>query len=280
MYMSAGITDTPYTISFCLSVTPNTSPPPVSFTDGSVNAGSSTTLHSAAGAGFVSGDVGRTVIDTAGNIPEATTISSVISSTQVTVNNSMTPFAAGTDTVTITPIVEAAATPTYNAGGTSDAFLGDTGFYIGIPGDAALYTSVQGAKATVSLTNISLTDGNNNPASNWELVTGDAETTDKGEEIQWTSNVDLNLLPDDGVGATQQGNIGDSCNYAGVTSGPSNNWPNTWLTGVGTTTVDCQASATTPKDGTVMLQAQAPKSLSIYLNGTGLQAAFVGVLLP
>ena len=51
-------------------------------------------------------------------------------------------------------------------------------------------------------------------------------------------------------------------------------------TGLGTASVECQASVSNVKTGTVMLSAPAPSSLTANLVGTGLEAIFMGILLP
>ena len=58
-------------------------------------------------------------------------------------------------TTTGGPIV-AAAIPTYTNGGSS-AFLGNNGFYTGIPGNPALYQNQEGTNSTVTITNIKVT---------------------------------------------------------------------------------------------------------------------------
>ena len=147
--------------------------------------------------------------------------------------------------------------------------MGNNGFYTGIPGDPALYQDpnsgtgyTQGATSYVYITNIKLLDQNGHPASNWELVTGDAETTDAGESMTWTSNQNLTLLPNSLTSL-----YGNSC----LNNGP---------TGVGTMSVTCSSSVTSDKTGTVMLEASAPTSLTVTLKGSGLEAMFLGVLLP
>jgi type II secretory pathway pseudopilin PulG len=159
--------------------------------------------------------------------------------------------------------------PTY-ASSSSEAYLGNNGFYTGIPGDPALYQSyssgASGATSYVYITKIKLLDQNGNPASNWELVTGDAETTDAYESITWTSNQDLTLLVNSPTSP-----YGNSCNSG--------------LVGVDTTSVKCSSSVSSDKTGTVMLEASAPTSLTVTLSGggqqgNGLEAMFLGVLLP
>jgi hypothetical protein len=119
------------------------------------------------------------------------------------------------------PVV-AAPFPTY-----SDAFLGNTdptsgqSFYTGVAGNPALYQSTQGTTTTAYLTGIQVTDSNGNPATGWNLVVGDAETTDAGESISWNSNQNFSLLwnsPTSAVG-NACGNLVDRANRSGNTNG-------------------------------------------------------------
>ncbi|HEY3841955.1 MAG TPA: prepilin-type N-terminal cleavage/methylation domain-containing protein [Acidimicrobiales bacterium] len=166
--------------------------------------------------------------------------------------------------------VTAAPIPTYFAPPTSEAFMGNNGFYTGIPGNAALYQTTQGsAPSVVSITNIKVLDSNGNPATGWELVTGDAESTDAGESITWTtgtSGPSLSLLPN--IPTSSIGNACATANPAVIN-----------LTGVGTTTVSCSATVSSDKTGTVMLEALTPTALTVTMVGTGLQAMFLGLLL-
>jgi hypothetical protein len=169
--------------------------------------------------------------------------------------------------------IVAASAPTYGG-----AFLGNTlngqSFYLNIPGKPALYQVAQGTETYINITNIQVTDENGNQVIGWEFVTGDAETTDTSESITWTSNQDLNLLPDNPPPGSPYGN---ACEYAGYPNGVD-------LTGLGTTTVTCGADNSSNKDGTPMLWAAAPTRLSATLVGngpqTGKEAIFVGILLP
>jgi prepilin-type N-terminal cleavage/methylation domain-containing protein len=166
--------------------------------------------------------------------------------------------------------VAPAATPTYFDPPTSEAFLGNNGFYTGIPGKPALYQTVEGSTSVVSITNIQVLDSHGNPATGWDLVSGDAESTDAGESITWTSNQTLSLLPN-----SPSSEIGNAC-AAPTTANPLA----VDLTGVGTTTVECAATVSSDKTGTVMLEAQAPTTLTVTMVGSGLEAMFLGFLLP
>ena len=107
------------------------------------------------------------------------------------------------------------------------------------------------------------------PPTNWSLVTGDAESTDSSESITWTADQNLSLLPN-----TTNSPVGNACQ----STPPNIN--TTYLTGVGTKTVKCSSTISEDHTGTVMLQATTPKTLTVTLVGTGLQAMFLGVLLP
>ena len=91
--------------------------------------------------------------------------------------------------------VAPASIPTYYSpqGDNSEAFLGNNGFYTGIPGDPALYQNSNGI-TTVYLTNIQVLDAAGEPAPGWTLVTGDAESTDTNEWMVFQSNLSLIVL--------------------------------------------------------------------------------------
>ena len=166
--------------------------------------------------------------------------------------------------------VTAVPLPTYFAPPTSEAFLGNNGFYTGVPGDPALYTAFQGSTSTVTITSIKLLDSNGNPSTGWDLVTGDAESTDQGESLTWTSDQPLSLLPN-----SQGSSYGNAC-AAPTLANPFA----VDLTVLPSTSVKCDATVNSDKSGTVMLEAPAPTKLTVTMVGAGLQAMFLGVLLP
>jgi hypothetical protein len=219
LYMAAGIASTPFTISFCMSVS------------GSVNGNPITGQSSA-------------------------------------------PAACGVLARTGWNDISAVALPTYACPPGSEAFLGDNGFYTGVPGLPALYTVQQGSVAIVTISHIQVLNSNGTAASNWELVAGDAESTDQSESIKWVSDQKLSLLPN-----TSNSPIGNACDSTGQYAPPAYNSVS-GLTGVGTTSVTCNATTSRDHTGTTMLQATTPSSLTVTLTGTGLQAMFLGVLLP
>lgn len=197
-----------------------------------------------------------------GGNAQATPMSAAITNTPYTLTFCVSQ--SGTGPVAPWPI------PTYTDPPTSEAFLGNNGFYTNIPGDPALYQTTEGTTTTVVFTNIQLLDSNGDKATGWDLATGDAESTDSGESMTWTSDQDLSLLPN-----TPTSQIGNACASPTLTDPAAID-----LTGIGTTSVECAASVDSDKTGTVMLDAPAPTKLTVNLVGTGLEALFLGVLLP
>ncbi len=192
--------------------------------------------------------------------------------------------------------------PTYYSpqGDDSEAFLGNNGFYTGIPGDPALYQT-SGGVTTVYITKIQVLDAAGEPATGWTLVTGDAESTDSGEWMAFQSNLNWSVLPNNGD-SDLWGNACYDTNYGGTSgalqyTGPlpasdatvaSDTAPltvngTTFATGV--SSILCASSVQLNKTGTMMLQAQEPtgssaaQSLTVSMRGAGLEAMFLGVLV-
>jgi hypothetical protein len=70
--------------------------------------------------------------------------------------------------------------------------------------------------------------------------------------------------------------IGNAC--ANPTPGSGLNVGN-GLSGIGTNSVECQASVSSIKTGTVMISTPSPNSLTVFMHGTGLEGMFMGILL-
>jgi hypothetical protein len=74
-------------------------------------------------------------------------------------------------------------------------------FYYAIPGDPALYQTIQNATTTITFKNITVVNDENVPATGWEVVSGDAEnTTGPGpagisEYLTWSANTPVYVLP-------------------------------------------------------------------------------------
>ena len=187
-------------------------------------------------------------------------------------------------TVTGSGPIVAASMPTYTDPPASEAFLGNNGFYTGIPGNPALYQNKEGSTNTITMTNIKVLGAGGTTATNWNLITGDAESTDPGESITWTAgwnpgttvtaaNQVWTLVPNSPSSA-----IGNAC--ANPTPGNGLVVGN-GLTGIGTNSVTCAASGqSSNKTGTPIISAPTPDSLTAYMVGTGLEGIFMGILLP
>jgi hypothetical protein len=177
----------------------------------------------------------------------------------------------------------------------TDGFLGNSingePFYSDVPGDAALYQSCEGSSGTcdvdgatvantwggvttVTISNIDVVAPDGNPATGWEFVSADAESTDGGESITWTSNQNLYVIPNNEPSAdTASDPIGNACNSAtGVV-------PQSVLTpGTGSTTIECQGFSNGTKTGTLMVEAAEPNTMTIQMVGTGLEGISIGLL--
>jgi prepilin-type N-terminal cleavage/methylation domain-containing protein len=161
----------------------------------------------------------------------------------------------------------------------SDAFLGNsctggsggctsgTPFYTGISGKPALYQTGAGT-SYITFSKISVVNAQGVPATGWQVVSADAESTDNNESITWTSNTSapLTILPNyPGTSAPVAGN---ACNN----TGPIQPDPNT---------VSCIGGPNNAglKTGTTMVAAATPTTLTVKIVGGGLQAAAFGLML-
>lgn len=153
--------------------------------------------------------------------------------------------------------VQPSALPTW-----SGAFLGSAGHYSGVAGKPALYqTSASGGTTTATASNIALRDRNGALVTGYALVGSDAESTDQGESLTWTSSSPISSLTKT---PTDTG-LGNACGGG--------------FSGVGTTTVTCTGSSTGKKTGTAILAATAPSTFTQKMVGSGQQAFAFGVLV-
>lgn len=151
----------------------------------------------------------------------------------------------------------------------SGAFLGNSSssgvpFYTGIGGYPALYQTYSGQSTTVTMTNITVINAAGAPATGWQVVGVDAESTDGGESITWTSNVPLTLLPD-----SPSSPLGNAC-LGNSSSNPLQ--PNPY-------TVQCIGSGSGAKTGTAIVSATTPTTFTTSMVGAGLEAMSFGLLL-
>jgi hypothetical protein len=198
---------------------------------------------------------------------------------------------------------EAWPVPTY-----SGAFFGNLvtvggksyAFYTGIPGAPAIYERVK-STSYADLTNITFSDitvvtGSNALATNWAIVSADAESTDGNtttavddEALTWTTDTPLSVVPNDIPvldGTNEQYLAGNACLSDQATSG--------LVGGAGTGTPDsitCNSTIAgeqetgSQKTGAAMVMATTPTTMTINLisgaNGyDGLQGIVFGMYLP
>jgi prepilin-type N-terminal cleavage/methylation domain-containing protein len=151
-----------------------------------------------------------------------------------------------------------------------------TPFYTGVAGKPALYQT-GGGITTVTLSNITVLNAQGVPATGWEAVGADAESTDSGEYIQWTSNTPLTILPNGESYDTPSDPVGNACNsganltYNDPVAGSSpTQYLNVYCGGYSTSTV---------KTGTAMVWAPTPSTFVTQMQGSGLEAMAFGLLL-
>ncbi len=211
------------------------------------------------------------------------------------------------------------AIPTYynpgSSGYNSEAYLGNNGFYTGIPGNPALYQLPNnGAYSVVNFTDIEVTNAVGEPATGWTLVTGDAESTDSGEWIHFFVGGGLtwSILPNSstslyGNSCFDAHDTGDSglFQWTGAepptttevgnssTGPPASGYATTLATPTatpfspyptGVSSILCESDQQLNKTGTLMLSSpepasSTPQSLTVTMKGAGYQALFLGVLL-
>lgn len=149
-----------------------------------------------------------------------------------------------------------------------------TPFYTGIPGDPALYQTGSGS-TTITISGITVINAQGLPATGWEAVGADAESTDQGESISWTASTPLTVInngesydsPTDPVGNACDGGSGGG---SGLTEYNNN------------LTVTCAVPSNVSvglKTGTAMVWAATPKTFTTTLVGGGLEAMAFGLLL-
>jgi prepilin-type N-terminal cleavage/methylation domain-containing protein len=193
--------------------------------------------------------------------------------------------------------------PTY-----SGAFFGNLvtvgghsyAFYTGIPGEPAIYERVKNA-SYADLTNITFSDitvvtGSNALATNWAIVSADAESTDATnttagdyEGLVWTANTPLSVVPNDIPvldGTNEAYAAGNACLSDQTVSG--------LVGGVGTATPDTiscnpvmgnEQETGNQKTGAAMVMATTPSTLTVQLisggnDNPGLQGIVFGMYLP
>ena len=84
----------------------------------------------------------------------------------------------------------------------SEAYLGNNGFYTGVAGKGALsqrpqsaigFGGANGATTAITFTNIEVVNAVGEPQTGWTLVTGDAESTDTNEWLEFRNLRSVNV---------------------------------------------------------------------------------------
>jgi type II secretory pathway pseudopilin PulG len=182
--------------------------------------------------------------------------------------------------------VAPSALPTWQNGFLGNACSGSTSgctngtpFYTGIAGQPALYQTRSGT-TNINFTKIVVVNAQGLIATGWEAVSADAESTDAGESISWSTPTEvdgngnplygLTILPNSPSDPLNDP-VGNACNSgAGLTETNNDN------------TVTCAVPPNVNvglKTGTALVWAPAPPSMSVTMIGTGLEAIVFGLLL-
>jgi prepilin-type N-terminal cleavage/methylation domain-containing protein len=172
-------------------------------------------------------------------------------------------------------------------------------FYTGIPGNPVIYERLKGSYAdltNITFSNIKVVTGSNALATNWSIVSADAESTDQSgasagenESLTWTTDTPLSVVPND-IPVLDGSNLtyaaGNACLSDQAVSG--------LVGGVGTSTPDSiscnsvmgsELETGSQKTGAAMVAATMPTTMTINLvsggNGyQGLQGIVFGMYLP
>jgi hypothetical protein len=172
-------------------------------------------------------------------------------------------------------------------------------FYTGIPGNPAIYERLKGNYAdltNITFSNIKVVTGSNALATNWSIISADAESTDQSgaaagenESLTWTTDTPLSVVPNDIPvldGSNLQYAAGNACLSDQPVSGITG--------GVGTSTPDSitcnsvmasELETGSQKTGAAMVAATMPTTMTINMvsGGSGyqgLQGIVFGMYLP
>jgi len=149
-----------------------------------------------------------------------------------------------------------------------------TPFYTGIPGEPALYQTGSGL-TTITIKGITVLNAQGLPATGWEAVGADAESTDQGESISWTANTPLTIMNNNETYDSQTDPVGNACD-GGSGGGSGLTEYNNNLT------VTCAVPSAVSvglKTGTAMVWAATPNIFTTTMVGGGLEAMAFGLLL-
>ena len=173
-------------------------------------------------------------------------------------------------------------------------------FYTGIPGNPAIYERVKSNNyadlTNITFSNIKVVTGSNALATNWSIISADAESTDASnttagdyEGLVWTTDTPLSIVPNDIPvldGTNQIYPAGNACLSDQTVSG--------LVGGVGTATPDSiscnpvmgsEDETGNQKTGAAMVAATMPTTMTVNLISggpgfPGLQGIVFGMYLP
>jgi prepilin-type N-terminal cleavage/methylation domain-containing protein len=173
-------------------------------------------------------------------------------------------------------------------------------FYTGIPGNPAIYERVKSNSyadlTNITFSNIKVVTGSNALATNWSIISADAESTDATnttagdyEGLTWTADKPLSVVPNDIPvldGTNQIYPAGNACLSDQTVSG--------LVGGVGTSTPDSiscnpvmgsEQETGNQKTGAAMVAATMPTAMTVNLISggpgyPGLQGIVFGMYLP
>jgi hypothetical protein len=164
--------------------------------------------------------------------------------------------------------------PTYD-----QAFLGnrvnEQRFYTGVTGSPALHQAKNGGSSTITLNNILVQDPDGIVVSDYSIVVADAESTDSGEEISWsTTGAGFRWLPNSPPVTQRSDVMGNAC----ATTTPDRMSINAFQN------ASCSGGSG-QKTGTAMLATEPPAnindtfSVTQTLTGNGRQGVSFGVIM-
>ena len=186
--------------------------------------------------------------------------------------------------------------PTY-----SGAFFGNLvtvggksyAFYTGIPGDPAIYERVKSNAyadlTTITFSHIQVVTGSNALATNWAVVSADAESTDAAEGLNWTADTPLSVVPNDIPvldGTNEVYAAGNAClsdqSVSGLVGGVGTSSPDTISCN---SVMGSESETGSQKTGAAMVMATTPTTMTVNLisggpNAPGLQGIVFGMYLP
>jgi hypothetical protein len=125
------------------------------------------------------------------------------------------------------------------------------------------------------------------------MVSADAENTAAYEDLEWTSNAPLTILPNGLPWDTATDPVGNTCgdlNSSGNLFSPAYS-QGLFYVNASHTEVVCQGDGTNPntgvafhttsgvKNGTAIVSALQPTTLTAYMIGSGLEAITFGLLI-